>query len=173
MANLNKKVKSTQDKIAEITAKFDAAEEILSPEIVETVQTETQQIEDEKEKYDPIDVMSLKQMADDFKYSGEILREVIGNGRMVLEKATQELMLAEDSKYEDTTAFAELTTAVLNGVKVHSQLYKDFSNVLLNIKKIYEGTTPKTVTNNLTIHEDISTVDIIERLKKLDKPKKT
>ena len=47
---------------------------------------------------------------------------------MVLENATQELLNAEgESKASNTMAFAELTTAVLNGVKVHSQLYKDFS----------------------------------------------
>jgi len=58
---------------------------------------------------------------------------------------------------------------VLNGVKVHSQLYKDFSTVLLNIKKINSENI--NITNNLNIKntENISTVELIKRLKDSDK----
>jgi hypothetical protein len=106
-------------------------------------------------------------MADDFSFSRTTLKEAISNGKLVLEKATQDLLQGDEStKASNTMAFAELTTAVLNGVKVHAQLYKDFSTVLLNIKKINEVEAPQVINNTLNVVENISTVDVIEELKK-------
>ena len=170
MTNSVTSATSASDKIKAISAKFDAAEELISDDIQVTLDTSVQEITKNKQEYNPIDVMSLQTMSQDFSFSRETLKESITYGRKVLEMATQDLLLAEgDKKSGNTIAFAELTTAVLNGVKTYSQLYKDFSTVLLNIKKINTSDTPDTVNNTINVIEDISTVDLIERLKNADK----
>ena len=162
----NNKAEKLASKINELSKKFDIAEEVCSDEVAEFVEEKTQEVVLHKENYNPIDVMTLEIMADDFKHSREVLKETIDNGRRVLSVATLNLMDADDeSKASDTMAFAELTSAVLNGIKVQSILYKEFSQVLLNLKKLNESDTK--VTNNLTINntEVISTVDLIQKLK--------
>ena len=156
------------EKIAAISAKFELAETLVSDEVQEVIDTEVKVIVENSKDYHPVDVMSLEAMADDFKFSRELLKNAIYNGKLVLDKATQDLLLSDDdSKASSTMAFAELTTAVLNGIKVHSQLYKDFSTVLLNIKKINTMDNPiHNITNNLNVTDNISTVDLIARLKK-------
>jgi hypothetical protein len=167
---VSKKSQTTIDKIKSISAKFDLADELLSDEVSTTLDTEVQEVLEHKQEYNPIDVMSLETMSKDFAFSRETLKESITYGRKVLEMATQDLLLTEgDKKSGNTIAFAELSTAVLNGVKTYSQLYKDFSTVLLNIKKINTSDTPDTVNNTVNIIEDISTVELIERLKNADK----
>ena len=158
---------TTIEKIKEISKKFDLAEDIV--EASNEVQVISDDIIKEPQFYAPSDVMSLEIMANDFKFSRDTLKETIEYGRLVLEKATTSLLLEDDEKASNTMAFAELTTAVLNGVKVHSQLYKDFSTVLLNIKKINSENI--NITNNLNIKntENISTVELIKRLKDSDK----
>ena len=166
------KADSLAKKINDISKKFDIADEVCSEEIVEFVEEKTQDIVLHESQYDPIDVMTLTQMADDFKYSRDTLKETISNGRRVLQKATMNLLEAdEESSAAMTIAFAELTSAVLSGIKVQSNLYKNFSSVLLDLKKLAEGETPQStksnITNNVTINttEQISTVDLIARLK--------
>jgi len=163
------KATSAADKINAISAKFDAAEALIGTDIQTTLDSSVQEIVKNKQEYNPVDVMSLQTMSEDFSFSRQTLKESIVYGRKVLEMATQDLLLAEgDKKSGNTIAFAELTTAVLNGVKTYSQLYKDFSTVLLNIKKINNQDTPDTINNTVNIIEDISTVDLIERMKNAD-----
>jgi hypothetical protein len=162
------KTEALTKKINSISKVFDQAEDVCSEDIQEFVQEKTKDVVLHKEDYHPIDVVTLEIMAQDFQHSREVLEETIDNGRRVLSVATLTLMDAdEESKAGDTMAFAELTTAVLNGIKVQSQLYKDFSSVLLNLKKLKEGEGPGKVTNNVTINtnETISTVDLIAQLK--------
>jgi len=164
------KALSAADKIKSISAKFDLADELVSDEIQVVLDTEVKVITDNQQEYNPVDVMSLKKMSDDFNFSRDTLRESIVYGRKVLEMATQDLLLADgEKKSGNTIAFAELTTAVLNGVKTYSHLYKDFSMVLLNIKKINTADTPETINNTINITEDISPVDLIARLKEASK----
>lgn len=167
MNKTQKQVESTKLKIEKISAKFDLADSLVGSDISDVLETEVKEISDNQKEYHPIDVMSIKQMADDFKFSRETLEECITNGRAVLERATQDLLLETDNKSGHTMAFAELTTAVLSGVKTHSNLYKEFSATLLNIKKINASGTPQTVTQNLNITENISPIELIERLKKV------
>jgi len=163
---MNKKVSSTIDKIQEISKKFEVAESLVSDEVQENIDNSVKEVVENKSFYDPVDIMSIQQMAEDFSFSRETLQDIIRNGREVLDRATQDLLLAEeDGKASTTMAFAELSTALLNGVKVHSQLYKDFSTVLLNLKKVQQTDTPKTV-NNTIVTDNVSTVEIIERLRK-------
>ena len=151
------------EKIKEISSKFDVAEQVLQEsELIEDI---SKDVINHKDEYHPSDVMSLEIMAEDFKFNRNSLRESITYGKKVLERVAQDLLLDDKGKATDTQAFAELTSAVLNGTKVLSQMYKDFSTVLLNIKKINESQTPQNVTNNLTINEPISTVDLIEKLR--------
>lgn len=158
---------SAIDKIKEISKRFDVAETLVDGDVAEVIEDQVQEIISNKTEYNPIDIMSVEQMADDFKFSRETLQDVIRNGREVLDRATQDLLLAEgDAKAGSTMAFAELSSAILNGIKVHSSLYKDFSIVLLNIKKINETNAPTNVTNNLTITDNVTTTEIIERLKR-------
>lgn len=163
------KADSLADKISSISAKFDIAETLCGDDVLEFVESSTQDIVLHTEDYEPIDVMTLTQMADDFKHSREVLKEVIDNGRRVLNVATLNLIQAdEESTASMTMAFAELTSAVLSGIKVQSNLYKDFSQVLLNLKKLDGTQQPSNkITNNVTINtsEQISTIDIIKRLK--------
>lgn len=168
-SNYTNKAESLANKINNISAKFDIAEEICADDVLEFVEEKTLDIELHKEEYDPIEVMTLSIMAEDFKHSREVLKETINNGRRVLNNATLNLLDAdEENTASMTVAFAELTSAVLNGIKVQSTLYKDFSNVLLNMKTLSGTgpTGPDKVTNNLTINtESISTVDLIAKLK--------
>jgi len=158
---------SVSQKIKDISAKFDFAETLVSSEVQAVVDSGVQEILVDKDEYHPIDIISITQMADDFRFSRETLQETIMYGRMVLERATQDLLLEDkEKKSGNTIAFAELTTAVLNGVKVLSQSYKDFSNVLLNMKKVQETDKP-TINNTINVTENISTVELIERLKQL------
>jgi hypothetical protein len=162
------KAQNLADKINKISAKFDVAEEICSEDVAEFVETKTQEVVLHKEEYHPVDVMTLEIMADDFKHSREVLKETIDNGRRVLSVATLNLLDAdEESTASMTMAFAELTSAVHNGIKTQSTLYKDFSTVLLNIKKLNKDTELKNVTNNVTINtnEVISTTELIAKLK--------
>lgn len=169
---MSKQSQSAADKIKAISDKFDIAESLVSDDVTVVLDAEVQKITDDKQNYNPIDVMSLETMSSDFNFSRETLKESILYGRKVLESATQDLLITEsDKKAGDTLAFAELTTAVLNGVKTYSALYKDFSTVLLNIKKINtadKSNSPETVNNTVNVFEDISTVDLIERLKTVD-----
>ena len=156
------------DKINSISAKFDIAEEICGTDVQEFVEEKTKEIVLHQEEYDPIDVMTLTQMADDFKYSRETLKEVIDNGRKVLANATLNLLDADDeSTASMTLAYAELNKAVLDGIKTQTNLYREFSSVLLNIKKLGADLPGTKVTNNVTINtsEQISTVDLIKQLK--------
>jgi len=165
--SIDKKANNLADKINNLSKKFDIAEEICAEDVVEFVEEKTQEVVLHKEDYSPIDVMTLEIMAEDFKHSRETLKETIDNGRRVLNIATLNLLDADDeSKASDTMAFAELTSAVLNGIKVQSNLYREFSNVLLNIKKLSSDETKKNITNNVTINSEvISTVDLIKKLK--------
>jgi len=164
------KVQSAADKIKSISAKFDLADDLVSDEVQVVLDTEVKVITDNQQQYNPVDVMSLKKMSDDFNFARDTLKESIVYGRKVLETATQDLLLTDgEKKSGNTIAFAELTTAVLNGVKTYSHLYKDFSTVLLNIKKINTADTPDTINNTINITEDISPVDLIERLKEASK----
>ena len=166
------KALSAADKIKAISDKFDVADSLVSDDIVEVLDKEVSIITNDKQDYNPVDVMSLQTMSDDFKFARETLKESIIYGRKVLEAATQDLLLADgEKKSGNTMAYAELTTAVLNGVKTYSALYKDFSSVLLNIKKINtqdKSDSPDTVNNTVNVIENISTVDLIARLKGLD-----
>ena len=164
---MNPQVNSITDKIQSISKKFELAESLVSNEVQETIDTVVTEVVLQKTEYDPLDIMSVEQMADDFRFSRETLQDVIRNGREVLDRATQDLLLAEnDAKAGSTMAFAELSTALLNGIKIHSQMYKDFSIVLLNLKKVQTGEAPTTV-NNTIVTDNVSTVEIIERLRKL------
>lgn len=159
------KAKSAIDKIKEISAKFDAADKIVeASKEIEEVSTEIIECND----YSPNDVLPLKIMADDFKFSRETLQDSIKCGRQLLESISLSLLKDDEQNIDNITMFTELTNAVLNGVKVHSQLYKDFSVVLVNLKKVNsnDSDTPKNVTNNLNIgSEVISTIDLIEKLR--------
>ncbi len=152
-----------EEKIKKISEKFDTAEELISTD-VKVLEEKTLDIKEHKDQYDPVDVMSAEIMADDFKFSRESLKETITYGRMMLEKITTNFVNDE----EDTTKFTEISNSIISAVKIYSAIYKDFSNVLLNIKNIkHKG--PGTVTNNLNIDvsnvEHISTTDLIARLK--------
>ena len=162
------KSQSSAKKIKDISAKFDLAESLISDENVEILNDEVTAISNNEEEYNPADIMSLRTMSDDFNFSRETLKESLNYGRKVLELATQNLLLAEGGdKASHTLAYAELTTSILNGVKSYSQLYKDFSQVLLNIKKI--STEKASVNNTLNVFENVSTTDLIERLKNSNK----
>jgi hypothetical protein len=166
------KSQSAADKIKEISKKFDVAEALICEDVTDAIDNEVEIITEHKQEYNPVDVMSLQMMSDDFKFSRETLKESIQYGRKVLELATQDLLLAEgEKKSGNTIAYAELTTSILNGVKTYSQLYKDFSAVLLNIKKINKSETPSgpdTINNTMNVIENISTLDLIEKLKSAD-----
>jgi len=164
------KAQNISEKLDKLSKKFEVASE-TAEEIVqasEEVEEIASEVIKEKQQYRPEDIMTLELMADDFKFSRETLKQSIKFAKAVLEKTTQDLLLTEKGRAGDTTAFAELTTALLNGIKVHSQLYKDFSNVLLNIKNIQKADKENiNVTNNLNVEntETISTVDLIEKLR--------
>jgi len=163
---MSKKSQSAAEKIKAISDKFDVAESLICDDVTEVLDAEVQTIEKNRQDYNPIDVMSLQTMSDDFKFSRETLKESIQYGRKVLEVATQNLLLAEgDAKSTNTIAYAELTTSILNGVKTYSALYKDFSNTLLSLHKIQGIESPNTVNNTVNVYDDISTVDLIEKLK--------
>jgi len=168
MSKETKKAQNVADKIKAISAKFDLAESVLTDDIQESVDEGLKEVQEHKQDYHPVDIMSLEQMAEDFKFSRETLRETISYGRRVLEVATQDA-LTNDKKASDIMSFSELVTSVLNGVKVQSQLYKDFSTVLLNIKKVISESSESTTTNNtINITENISTTDLIERMRNKD-----
>jgi len=163
-----KSTQSTADKIKEISKKFDVADAIISDDVAVVLEDEVKNVTEHSSEYNPIDVMSLQNMAEDFRFSRDTLKESIQYGRKVLESATLDLLLSEnDKKSGDTMAFAELTTAVLNGVKTYSALYKDFSNTLLNLNKVHSLSNDNIINTNNTVNilENISTVDLIEQLK--------
>jgi len=166
-------VQSASDKIKAISAKFDLVEDVVSSEIQETLDAEVEVIVTNKQDYHPIDVMSLENMAADFKFSRETLKESIDSARLVMDKVSVGILENEENSVsaDDILSFTQLSTAIFNGVKVHSQLYKDFSATLLSIKNINKTDTPTQTshtTNNLTVNtEDISTIDVIARLKKI------
>ena len=154
-----------EDKIKAISAKFEVAESIVC-EDVEVLDEKVSEISTNRTEYHPADVMSVEVMAEDFKFSRDSLKETIRYGRQVLEAATQELLMGDD-KASNTMAFAELTSSVINGIKVYSSIYRDFSITLLNIKKVIKEEAPASVTNNLNV-APISTIDLIQQLKDMD-----
>lgn len=164
---MNTKASKLASKINSISAKFDQAEAICADDVSDFVEEKTQEVILHKEDYNPVDVITLTQMADDFKYCRETLRETIDNGRRVLSVATSDLLDADDdSKASSVLAFAELNTAVMNGIKIQSQLYKDFSSVLINIKKLDEkSNVTNNLTNNVTVTESVNTVELIKKLR--------
>jgi len=164
-------VSDVSKKIKEITEKFDVAESLTDDKTIGILKTEVKDIIKNKNKYDPSDVMTLEIMSEDFEFARQSLKESIVYSKKVIEKATQELLLSEDNKKAGSTmAYAELTNSLLNGIKSYSDLYKNFSATLLNIKKINdEG--PQTINNtvNIEAQHNISTVDLINKLKGIDK----
>jgi len=154
------KAESVQSKIEAISKKFDVAESLIG----EDVQELAEPVLNHKEKYHPIDVMSLENMVEDFRYSRKVLKETISYGRKVLQKITLDSLT---EKKINTMGFAEVLNSLLQGVKVHSQLYKDFSTVLVNIKKLQDDDTPKD--KESTDRKPISTIDLIQQLKDSDK----
>jgi len=152
------KAESVQSKIEAISKKFDIAETM----IIEDVEELAEPVLKNKEQYHPIDVMSLENMVEDFRYSRKVLKETISYGRKVLQK------LALDSLTEkkiNTMGFAEISNSLIQGIKTHSQIYKDFSTVLINIKSLKEDTPDS---KKDTDSKPISTIDLIQQLKDAD-----
>lgn len=151
-----KKAKSIQSKIEEISKKFDIAETMISEDATELAEP----ILKHKEIYHPIDVMSLENMVEDFKFSRKVLKETISYGRKVLQKIALDSLTEE--KKVNTMGFAELSSSILNGIRIHSQIYKDFSAVLLNIKNLKEEPDKD---SDKTNKKPINTIDLIQQLK--------
>jgi len=155
--------KDIKSKIDEISKKFNAIEEasqeteVLS-EVVDDLDTT---------QYTPAQIMKIEDMVKDFEVNRNSLLETTRLGKLMLEKISQKLLLQDDVTIEDTEMFRGLSETVLNCTRASSMLYGEFSKVLVNIKKVNDN-GPKKVTNNLNIKtENISTVDLIEKLRNI------
>lgn len=171
---IDTKTSNLTDKINEISKKFDIVEEITSDDIVEFVEEKVQDVQLYESEIvsdlEATEVINLENMVDDFKFVRDTLKELIQNGRRVLNNITLELLDAdEDGRASLIMAFSELNNAISNNMKIYTNSYKEISTVLVNLEKIRttETQNPKKVTNNVTINtsETISTVDLIAQLK--------
>lgn len=120
------------------------------------------------------DIMNLATMTDDFRFVRDTLKEVTENARRVQGSITLELLESEGEKRSSLVmSFSELSKAITDAQKLYVQSYKEMSNTLLNLDKIKQnsdraGADPS---QHLHIHsrENISTVDLINRLKGNDR----
>jgi hypothetical protein len=175
----NPRVDSLVNKINSLNAVFEQAETVCSEEIVEFIDAKTKEVELFTEDITPTEVIKLELMVDDFKFTRETLKETVENGRKVLNILTLELMESEDDSARASliTSFSELVSSVNNSVKLLSASYKDIANVLETTEKIRKsrlatpvsnlnsGNTNNVYIDKVLVNEQISTTDIIARLR--------
>lgn len=172
MSDLSEAMDLKSDKLAqkinEISAKFDIAEELTGDDVIEYVEQKTELLEPELSATDAI---VLEQLTEDFKFGRDTLKANIKNGRRVLDTITLELLDSDDDKKASLVmAFAELNKGMADNIKVFNASWKQLSEVLVNLDKLNKMGTPSTVNNtvnniNLETSKPISTVDLIASLK--------
>jgi hypothetical protein len=171
------KAESLAEKMNKLSEKFELADEmtLTGSDIIEFVEEKTESIELFSDDISATEIINLQNMVDDFKYVRDTLKETTDNGRRVLNSVTLDLLDSEDDKRATLIlSFAELNKAVGDNMKLYMQSYKDISTVLLNIDKIKKSAEKdniKTINNTVNVNtiEPISTVDLIKKLKSIDK----
>ena len=138
---------------------FETAEQISSDENFALIEKECQEVE-VMPNLRKEDIIKMDNIKDDFDLARSTLQTSIISAKLVLDKITQDVIEGETLNGEQTTGFAELIKSINDSVKQISNLYKDFTKTLNDLKN---SSQPK-VTNNLIIN----TTKLIDDLKELN-----
>jgi len=169
--NLTDKSESLASKMNKITSKLtdnlDLSEdmELCGDDIIESVESKIRSVDVFDSDSDPMDVINLTNMVNDFSFVRDSLKENTLNGRRVLNLITADLLDSEDENRASLiVSFAELNKAVCENMKLYMTAYKDISNILININKLKQN---KPIDDKSIPDGDISIVSSIGLLKKL------
>lgn len=179
------KAESLAKRMNKLTESLDLSDDLIvhGDDIIDLVQEKTKDISLYKQndlstdeyEFSYADIMNLEVMTEDFRFVRDTLKEVTENARRVQNSVTLELIDSDgEQRASLIAAFSELSKAITDAQKLYVQSYKEMSTTLLNLDKIKKAEPPKTVnntTNNLNIStsENISTADLIQRLRTFNK----
>lgn len=180
---ISSKANRLASRMNQLTEKLGLSDELLieADDIVECVAAKTQEIKlfagpPEKSGASYADIMNLEIMVEDFQYVRETLREVTDNARRVQGAVTIDLLDTDDDKRAAlVVSFAELSKAITDAQKLYVESYRHMSTTLLNLNKIKAEKSQEDygnvniTNNNLFTGSNMSTVELIQKLKKGEK----
>ena len=165
---------------------------IVGENVIESVEEKTEDTNLYASDIQPIELLNLQNLLDDFKYIRDSLRETSDNARRILSQTATEITDGSGDLGDDVTptelivGYATLNKALTDNMKMYIQAYKEISNIILNIDKVKNSNAVKNsfgemkgdiVQNNYYVadNEDsdktadvvktISTTDIIKSLR--------
>lgn len=125
---------------------------ITGTDIIESVQEKTDHYDLYQSEIDPLELLNLENLLEDFKYIRDTLRESSDNARKILSQTAVEICEGKDDLGDDPDPKAEMigSYAVLNksltdNMKMYVQAYKEISNIILNIDKVKNSNAVKNV----------------------------
>lgn len=190
-------IKSRSDELANkmnkltdtLMSNIQTAEElhIAGVDVIESVEEKTDDVNLYKSDMNPLELLNLENLLEDFKYIRDSLRETSNNARRILSQTATEITEGDGDLGDDITpvdlivGYATLNKALTDNMKMYIQAYKEISNIILNIDKVknsnavknagIEGMKGDIVQNNYYVSgentqvQSVSTADILKSLR--------
>lgn len=159
---------------------------ITGTEVIESVEEKTEDVDLYSSDMNPLELLNLENLLEDFKYIRDSLRETSDNARKILSQTACQIQegcgdLGDEPSdpVELINSYAILNKALTDNMKMYVQAYKEISNIILNIDKVKNSNAVKNVEqaqgsqiNNTQInvynsddqHQAINTRDILRSL---------
>lgn len=172
VSSLNKISSKLAEGLEDTEDMFVKAEDLVV-EIKET-NKELKQILDEDVLAEDIgkQILRTQKILDDYEYIRESVKSTTESVKRVLEGLTEEIVMTVNEKRNGLIlAFAELTKTQLESNKLLSNVYRDLSVALLNLKKLLEFNFKNETVNQTNIlnieanQKEFNVNDILERLR--------
>jgi hypothetical protein len=159
---------------------------ITGTEVIESVEEKTEDVDLYSSDMNPLELLNLENLLEDFKYIRDSLRETSDNARKILSQTACQIQEGSGDLGDEPSdpvelinSYAILNKALTDNMKMYVQAYKEISNIILNIDKVKNSNAVKNVEqsqgsqiNNTQInvynsddqHQAINTRDILRSL---------
>lgn len=159
---------------------------ITGTEVIESVEEKTEDVDLYASDINPLELLNLENLLEDFKYIRDSLREVSDNARKILSQTACQIQEGNGDLGDDPVdptdlinSYAILNKALTDNMKMYVQAYKEISNIILNIDKVKNSNAVKNaevksgvnnVNNtqiNINVQDEVKPISTQEILKQL------
>lgn len=159
---------------------------ITGTEVIESVEEKTEDVDLYASDINPLELLNLENLLEDFKYIRDSLREVSDNARKILSQTACQIQEGSGDLGDDPVdptdlinSYAILNKALTDNMKMYVQAYKEISNIILNIDKVKNSNAVKNaevksgvnnVNNtqiNINVQDEVKPISTQEILKQL------
>lgn len=190
LVSMKNRADSLAEKMNKLTdtlmSNIQTAEElhITGTEVIESVEEKTEDTDLFSSDINPLELLNLENLLEDFKYIRDSLRETSDNARKILSLTACQIQEGSGDVGDDPVdptdlinSYAILNKALTDNMKMYVQAYKEISNIILNIDKVKNSNAVKNAevknnVNNTQINinvqdelKPISTQEILKQLK--------